>query len=288
MLFWLSCTMAGLSFYCVAYVLMSPLRQSPADELTATKSCLSRLFWPWVLACAVVAKPFLSWHQRLLLRRRLQTAGLQDHFQAEHIAGLQLFLLSAVLIVGALLWQLLALNLPWLILLFPAGLAFWWPRVWLASCCRQRQQKMLKEFPFMLDMTTLCIEAGLNLQGALLQAARHGPDGPLRQELRHALSDMRAGMARQMALEAMAKRTALPAVEQLVLALGHAEQLGMNLGPLMRAQSMQRRNERFLRAEKLALEAPVKMLFPLVFCFFPCTFLIIGFPIAVKLFEAAL
>jgi len=55
---------------------------------------------------------------------------------------------------------------------------------------------------------------------------------------------------------------------------------------LLRAQSEQRRNERFLRAEKLALEAPVKMLFPLVCCIFPCTFLIIGFPVAVKLIEA--
>jgi tight adherence protein C len=57
----------------------------------------------------------------------------------------------------------------------------------------------------------------------------------------------------------------------------------MSLGPLLRAQSEQRRAERFLRAEKLALEAPVKMLFPMIFCIFPCTFLVIGFPLAVKL-----
>src|SRR3546814_11841597 len=57
----------------------------------------------------------------------------------------------------------------------------------------------------------------------------------------------------------------------------------MSLGPLLRSQSEQRRAERFLRAEKLALEAPVKMLFPMVFCIFPCTFLIIGFPIVTTL-----
>jgi len=68
-----------------------------------------------------------------------------------------------------------------------------------------------------------------------------------------------------------------------VTALAQADQLGMSLGPLLRAQAEQRRGERFLRAEKLALEAPVKMLFPMVFCIFPCTFLIIGFPIVVKL-----
>src|SRR5690606_38066942 len=122
-----------------------------------------------------------------------------------------------------------------------------------------------------------------NLQGALQQAAQHGPPGPLRQELRHALADMRAGMPRLEALRYWSNRTGLAAVQQLVTALGQADQLGMSLGPLLRAQSEQRRTERFLRAERLALEAPVKMLFPMVFCIFPCTFLIIGFPIAIKL-----
>ena len=43
----------------------------------------------------------------------------------------------------------------------------------------------------------------------------------------------------------------------------------------LRAQAEQRRNERFLRAERLAMEAPVKMLFPLVLCIFPGTFAIL-------------
>src|SRR5690606_21822443 len=121
---------------------------------------------------------------------------------------------------------------------------------------------------------------------ALQEAARHGPPGPLRDELRHSLADMRAGVVRHEALRQLAGRTGLQSVQQWVTVLGQADQLGMSLGPLLRAQSEQRRNERFLRAEKLALEAPVKMLFPLVCCIFPCTFLIIGFPIAVKLIEA--
>ena len=70
--------------------------------------------------------------------------------------------------------------------------------------------------------------------------------------------------------------------------LEQAEQIGMNLAPVLRAQSDQRRAERFLRAEKMALQAPVKMLFPMVVCIFPCTFLIIGFPIAIKIFAGVI
>jgi len=167
-----------------------------------------------------------------------------------------------------------------------AGLAAWMPWRALARKGAQRRRFMQREFPFLLDMATLCVEAGLSLQGALQEAAQHGPPGPLRDELRRSLADMRAGVVRHEALQQLAGRTGLHAVQQLVTALGQADQLGMSLGPLLRAQSEQRRSERFLRAEKLALEAPVKMLFPLVCCIFPCTFLIIGFPIAVKLIGA--
>ena len=58
--------------------------------------------------------------------------------------------------------------------------------------------------------------------------------------------------------------------------------MGMNLGPIMRAQAEQRRAERFARAEKLAMEAPVKLVLPLIAFIFPCTFVVLGFPIAMK------
>jgi tight adherence protein C len=60
------------------------------------------------------------------------------------------------------------------------------------------------------------------------------------------------------------------------------ELMGSSLGPVLRAQADQRRIERFQRAEKLAMEAPVKMLGPLILFIFPCTFVVIGFPIVMK------
>jgi tight adherence protein C len=66
------------------------------------------------------------------------------------------------------------------------------------------------------------------------------------------------------------------------------ELMGSSIGPILRAQSEQRRTERFQRAEKLALEAPVKMLGPLILCIFPCTFIVIAFPIVVQLLSSGL
>jgi tight adherence protein C len=64
-----------------------------------------------------------------------------------------------------------------------------------------------------------------------------------------------------------------------------AQQQGSSLGPVLRAQADQRREERFLKAEKAAMKAPVKMLFPLLVFIFPCTFLLLFFPVAVRLVQ---
>ncbi len=69
-----------------------------------------------------------------------------------------------------------------------------------------------------------------------------------------------------------------------VAAIVQAEATGVSLAPVMRAQALRGTRDRFARAEKRAMEAPVKMLAPLVLCIFPCTFIVIGFPIAVRLF----
>src|SRR5690606_12831203 len=266
--------------------LTRPLLQQGEPLQALRGRLLLHMSWPWVLALAPVCRPFVSWRMRRTLGRSLLMAGLARWCMPEHIVALQVLGLLSLPLGSILILR--AGGLPYTAhlavpcaLMALAGLL--WPRLWLRGVVRRRQLQMLREFPFLLDMTTLCVEAGLNLQGALQQAALHGPDGPLRSELRHALADMRAGLPRVQALQELAERCGLTAVQSLVTALAQADQLGMSLGPLLRSQSEQRRAERFLRAEKLALEAPVKMLFPMVFCIFPCTFLIIGFPIVVKL-----
>lgn len=286
MFFWLSCLAAGVSLYLLVWVSARPALRYQALERSYGRQPLLALVWPWVLAFAPLCGPFISWRARQALTKQIRLGGLDRAWQPEHVVALQCLGLIVPLALCLVIVPMLGLVLPagaWVASLLGAS-GLYWPRHWLHRSGRVRQHLMLREFPFLLDMTTLCVEAGLNLHGALLQAAQHGPEGPLRAELRHALADMRTGMPRAQALNELAERTDLPAVRSLVTALAQADQLGMSLGPLLRAQSEQRRAERFLRAEKLALEAPVKMLFPMVFCIFPCTFLIIGFPVAVKLF----
>lgn len=251
-----------------------------------TKALLSlplRLVWPWVDAIAPVCLRFMSWRLRQRLDRFLHQAGVHAPWSPHHLCAFQV---TVGAIAGAVaflaVYRSVALPTALGCAVVAAVLAAAWPILRLRERIHRRRLAMSREFPFLLDMVTLCVEAGLNLHGALQQAARNGPEGHLRQELHHMLSDIRAGMSRPEAFARWSQRCELPALQHFVAAIAQAEQSGMSLGPVLRAQSDQRRSERFLRAEKLALEAPVKMMFPLIFCIFPCSFLIIGFPIAAK------
>jgi tight adherence protein C len=133
-------------------------------------------------------------------------------------------------------------------------------------------------------LLTLGLEAGCAFGASLqLTIARSAP-GPLREAMERALQEMRAGRTRAEALQRLSQRLRVSALTASVAAIIQAESTGVSLAPVMRAQAIRGTQERFARAEKRAMEAPVKMLGPLVLCIFPCTFIVIGFPIAVHLF----
>jgi tight adherence protein C len=111
------------------------------------------------------------------------------------------------------------------------------------------------------------------------------PPSPLRKYFERVLREVRGGRTRSQAFMGVASSYGVESLSTLASALAHAEAAGMSIGSVLRSQSEQRNAERFMRAEKLAMEAPVKMLGPLIFCIFPCTFIVLAVPIAHKLLE---
>lgn len=290
MLLILSVVLTGVSLCMAFWVAIQPAARRPFAAGSHGGHLFLRLAWPWVVAVKPLCKPFLSWRTRSRLTHQMRLAALDPVWTPADLFALQcvVFLACSILFMMGLrivLTLSLGHTVVWSIAISVAGA--WLPRRTIIDRGRRRQRQMLRELPFLLDMTTLCVEAGLNLQGALQRAAQHGPPGPLRDELQHTLSEIRAGTPRINALSNFAERTDLRAIASLVAALRQADQTGSSLGPLLRSQSDQRRSEQFLRAEELALKAPVKMLFPMVLCIFPCTFLIIGFPVVIKVFNSA-
>lgn len=166
------------------------------------------------------------------------------------------------------------------------SLACLYPDLRLREATRKRQSHFEKEFPFLLDLLALSMKAGLTFTAAVEQAVEQLREGPVRQEFARYLRHIRAGVTRRAALDHLAVRVATAAVASFAASVAQAEETGGSLGAMLAEQARQRRQERFLRAEKLANQAPVKMLFPLIVLLFPVTFIIIGFPIVLQLIEA--
>ncbi|HRU07543.1 MAG TPA: type II secretion system F family protein, partial [Candidatus Brocadiia bacterium] len=157
-----------------------------------------------------------------------------------------------------------------------------WPSTWLNKRLRLRRADISHELPYALDLLTLSVEAGLDFTEALDRIVHKLGESPLAEELGATLRDIRLGRTRTEALRNLSHRVDMGAVTSVASALIQADELGSSLGPILRAQSEQLRVARSQEAEKKALEAPVKILFPLIFFILPTIFLIIGGPIFLK------
>jgi tight adherence protein C len=243
-----------------------------------------KLSWPLVQLISFRLSPILSVSYRHRMQLALRHAGLDYALSPENFFAGKV--LAGIAFAGLLELILLPRGGASVLTLALVGVfGFIFPDLWLRDERLRRQQKILKALPFYLDVITLCVESGLNLTSALSQAVAKAPANPLKHELQRVMRDIRTGRPRIEAFRAMAERLQMSSISNLVSALVTADRQGAALGPILRAQAEQRRNERFMRAEKLAMEAPVKMLFPLIAFIFPCTFAVIGFPIVVKFLD---
>lgn len=153
------------------------------------------------------------------------------------------------------------------------------PDIWLRGAVKRRHFAIQKALPFVLDLLTLSVEAGMDFISALQRNCRLRRLDPLNEELLRMTKEIQVGRSRREALKDMAKRVGQSDLRSVAHALVQADELGVSIGAMLRIQSDQLRARRFDRAEKLAAEAPVKMLGPLMLCIFPAVFIILLGPV---------
>lgn len=149
------------------------------------------------------------------------------------------------------------------------------------------QRQVARSFPNFLDVLSLTLESGKNFQSALQMSAQQlsteGASAGLRAQLLELIRDIRASGSRTIALQRFSERLALPEIVQFTAAVNAADRQGVSVSALLRRQAEQLRASHALAAERHAMKLPVKLLAPLAICIFPCTFLILAFPLAVRL-----
>ncbi len=240
-----------------------------------------KLLWPFIQIIANFFCIFLPYEILESAEKKITQSGVGYLLNAEQFIALRI--ISAIIAPGLALFVMICLdNFQPIWFVFMPILGFMFPIIWLSDTRKKRNDNVIRTLPVYLDFMTMCVEGGLNLQGALGQAMEKAPAGPLRNEFAIVLRDLRSGLSRADSLRRMAERLDIPEITSFVSSIIQAEKMGASLATVLRVQSDQRRNERFQRAEKLAMEAPIKLVGPLIMFIFPVTFIVLGFPIVMK------
>jgi tight adherence protein C len=218
--------------------------------------------------------------------KRLAMAGNPGDLKLTDWMGVKMLV---ALSVGATLFLLFALMTGnvvsgmFLGMVF-GGIGFLLPEFWLGGRIKARQKLILRMIPDTLDLLTISVRAGLGFDAALAKVVEKLP-GPLTDEFRRALAEVRVGKARRDALRDMIPRTNVQPLSNFIGAIIQAETLGVSISKVLQVQSEQLRIERRQRAEEQAARAPIKMLFPLVGCIFPSLFIVILGPAFISIIQ---
>lgn len=244
---------------------------------------------------AFVSRPAFA-RERAQIEQRLISAGHEGLLTPQEFMAMRLLVpcVAGPVIIGllALLLQLIPGATGellqrrqvtfYIILLLLLALQ---PSNWLNATIKRRHRSIERALPFVLDLLTLSVEAGLDFMSGLKRIVDHRALDPLGEELLRALREVQVGKTRREALRGLAARVRHGDVSAVINALVQADELGVSLGSILRIQSDQMRVRRFQRAEKLAQEAPVKLLFPLIAFIFPAVFIVLLGPVVLELLQ---
>lgn len=254
-------------------------------DLELERSASERIFEPLAATISKVVNRFLPRGVLDATAHTLQVADASPRWRPEFVIGLQalglvlgLFGSAAYLSsAGASRTNLMACGLV-VVLLTMA------PNARIKRMADDRRKAITNELPDVLDQLKVTVEAGMSFDGALQRAGQEGR-GILTVELLKTVNDMQLGLSRGEALQAMADRNDVADLRQFVSAVRQAEKHGFPLANILKLQSLELRDRRRARAEEKAMQVPVKITFPLVFCILPALFVVILGPAGIQISE---
>ena len=278
--------LAGLSWYClqaareITYVTLADGRRQER-----TIPFLMRLLLPLAPNFfRLVSRPEFT-RSRELADRRLVAAGFDGLLDGREFLALK----CLVPVIIGTLWLLFvhgaAKLLPSIedneltLTLLGVFALYMYPIFWLKQALSSRHRSIQRALPFVLDLLTLSVEAGMDFMSALQRNCERRKLDALNEELIRMIREIQLGTTRRVALANMSRRVDLADLRSVTYSLIQADELGVSVGSILRIQADQMRQRRFDRAERLANEAPVKLLFPLMLFIFPCVFIILLGPI---------
>lgn len=268
-------------------------REDPVtlEEIELSQPLAERILYPTLRRLGEFAARFTPQASLQITQHKLDLAGNPPRLDPTIYWALRFIVAVGLAVLIFLLFSVTSLGGNWartlgasLIFLV---LGFFLPEMWLQGKIRRRKEDIFKAMPDALDLLTICVEAGLGFDAAMDKVAEKW-DNDLGRAFSRAIKEVRLGKLRREALRDMADRMEVPDMTSFIAAVIQSEQLGVSMGKVLRIQAEQMRMRRRQHAEEIAHQAPIKMLFPMVFLMFPAICVVLMGPALFLLMRSAL
>ena len=278
----------GASIYILAYQFFK-MGQAQKAALTGyhgavSESLILKLSLPIVRTYILPSVKSLQIdHARKQIQKKIMCAGMSDDITPDEYFSLKILLACLLPLVAVIYNLTLDLTNPFLLILIFAPMGWAFPNLWLKNLITKRKTDIRLAIPFVVDLMSLCTEAGLDFMAAIDRVVQKARPSPLIEELRQVLRELKVGATRAQALRNMSDRVEMPEVSSLVAVLVTADQMGASISEVLKQQSEQIRVDRFIKAEKEGAKASQKVLLPTIVFIVPAVFIVVLGPIAARL-----
>lgn len=216
---------------------------------------------------------------------RLVQAGIRSREAVYVFHGVRVLLFPVTLVVflvTGLMW-----TNPLLYLIVSLLVAIGLPELWLRWKMQRRKQNIEWALPDFMDLSVVCVEAGLGLDQTLQRVGQEIslPYPDLSEELRLYGLEINAGMDRATALRNLARRTGVDELRSFAAVLIQADRFGTGVGQTLRVFADDLRIRRRQKAEEEAAKLTVKIVPPLIFFIFPAILVVTGGPAVIAVLK---
>lgn len=292
----LALVLGGIGFYRTSsrFAVEKRIEQIMTFDAQTTEEELAKPFVQRVLLPLGdwVAKLFRGYAPKEIsdkTQKKLVMAGLYPRVTAVQLLGLCWFSAAGCVILAFL--SILAMGnsgdfrytdpMNLFLLLGSAAGGYTLPQFVLSKKMRTRQEQILANLPYSIDILSISVEAGMGFDAAVGYTMRK-IKGPLAEEFAKTLNEIRLGKPRLEALEDLGNRTGVDDLKTFITAVVHASRLGGSITNTLRIQADSIRTRRRQRAQEQAMKAPIKIVFPLVLFIFPALFVVLLGPALVS------
>ena len=247
-------------------------------------SFTDRVMRPFFSKVAAIVKNFSAKEIIEETKHRLDLAGILDTVGIDGYLAIKLLIPFGFLVL--IILEFLFINIPLLykfISLVTIPISYFIPDIFIRARILSRQEDIRVSLPNALDLLTISIEAGMGFNIALAKVSDN-IKGPLGEEFKKMLYEIQIGFTRREAFRNLDKRTDVPDLSTFIVSMIQADVFGISIGKVLRVQAEEIRIRRRQRAEENGFKAPVKLIFPVIFCLFPSLLTIIIGPAFIQIY----